>query len=320
MNAAPSLFPNPYDFINTLCDPGNLFILGAGASAEFMPTGNSFLKNIGTVWLKGGGFSVRPGISRIAQRLSKSGYFSDGLDAALIGLIPDRGSEWIVSYLLSPSPKIRPFLSYDIFKRIARPFTIVNYNHDALARVSIKNMAETRILEPHGSTFPGLKELFDELEIQEYADLNIPAPNADNFIMLRPEPSNFSNSPFFRLLDRTRNRVRNVFFIGYSFSLQSDGSKDDAVSYEYFTDYLPGRNSFVVMPHPQKLVEEMSDQLHARSVLGIPLRWDVFSRAIFACGLAFNPTNRSTCLSSIPKIFSTYISVLDSEQSKEGIT
>lgn len=319
MSTTHVLFPNPSKFISALCDPGNLFILGAGASSEFMPPGNAFLRNIGTLWIKGEGFSPRSSISKISKRLLQSRCFQDGLDAALIGLIPDRGAEWIVSYLLSPSTKVKPYLSYEVFKRLARPFTIANYNHDALARLSLGGLSETRILEPHGSTYPGLKELFDEVEIQEYADMDIPAPNADNFIMLKPEPSKFAHSPFFNLLDRTRSRVQNVIFIGYSFSLQQDGIRDDAVSYDYFTDYLQGKRTFVVMPEPHKLVEELSGELNTRDVYGIPLRWDLFSQTVFSSEVVFSPVTRATCLASIPKLISIYQELLETAQSREGI-
>lgn len=283
----------PKSFIETLCEPNNIFILGAGASAEFIKPGNGFYRKIGSLWLDGGGYSPRRSTSSIAKKIVESGVFRDGLDAAIISSIPERGGEWLVSYILSLPNSIQRFFSYEVFKKFQRPFSIVNYNHDNLARLSLKNVEEVTIQEPHGSSHPRLGELFDSFEVQELADFDIPAPFSERLIMLRKEPSEFSRSSFFSYLDRYRTYLNKVIFIGYTFSQQPDGSRDDSISFEYFSEYLHCRKVFIVSPNPEQLAEELRDTSRSKNIQPIPLKWNLFSEAVIRLRILFNIENRS---------------------------
>lgn len=313
-------FPVSYSFIKALLEPGNLFVLGAGVSAEFIKPGNDLFKKVGSLWLKGDGFSPRAGSSQIAQKILASGAFPDEHDAMIISLLSQQGGEWLVSYILSHRRRLQRFYSYEVFKYFQRPFSIINYNHDNIARVSLKGIEDVAILEPHGSIHPRLHDLLDSFEIVEIADFDLPAPNAENLIMLRREPSEFSRSPFFSILDQSRTIVNNIFFIGYSFGQRSDGYRDDQVSFEYFCDLLRGKRSFVVSPNAESIATELQENAQNSGIIPIQLRWDIFSRAVIECGIVFSKLKRTQIPEAIVALKSSYsrIEIEETSQRKQN--
>jgi hypothetical protein len=263
------------------------FVLGAGASWPLVPIGTQFANKIRERALLMPSYPVYQFdrdilATRMLRSNSELAPFRDEQtqfnEELLWHVSPSAVRAALTAYLCPAAHRYVP-PQYGVFNRAKRSLDLVNFNTDGLAR---KYCPQHRVINVHGTGFTDEDRHRIDMEWwinihQEYPDM--PFIGVRDMYLPVPEVPDLAHSAAYKAVDEVLTRCRNLAIVGYSF-----GRGDDSLAYARILRVLQQSetSAVVLSPDSRDLVEQMRDQSKNKSVVALPLRWDLMAAAIMA--------------------------------------
>jgi hypothetical protein len=173
-----------------------------------------------------------------------------------------------------------PPVNHRIFYYVPSPAFIFDFNCDGIVRSYCS--PPHIVVNPHGYIDHIWRDPELAKSLHQYATYGGRLPNSNLLIEPSPEPGTMTRAREYADAARYLSlHGRFLLLIGYSFGLQSDGSIDDAESFQFLCEHLKRfrRHIVVVDPHPEHVAGLFEQALRQR-IYACKLYWNYFAKAV----------------------------------------
>ena len=273
-----------------------LFVLGAGASAPYVPTIATLREQVVAVLRETLPIVYGPhDRSALHDSVLPQGLRDPALDSVavqqlLLNGLTKHSLEAIVHTALTPPALTAAPPNYAVLRRVPARAGILNYNTDGLAKRFCGDRHQ--VLDLHGtvdSSFTDALALRDITQMRDFLNLTqaygsdeeFEVTPSTKFLYPVPEPPDFLGDPEDSSLGDILTKPDAVIIIGYSFG-RTDRGLSDAASFEHFVSVTRGlqRPLIVVDPNGHELTGSFGEATENHNVTLVPAYWNHLSTCI----------------------------------------
>lgn len=268
-------------FLMEVLSNKSFYLLGAGASVNYVPTTTQFKNKIIEYHRQLGAYSAQP-IKQDALTQRIIGEI-DTLDFYLSRISPNYLRD-IILYESSKHhyQKINFIPNYDVFNFVKKPSTIFTTNYDNLAKLRCTGHY---VINAHGQipkNYGSQKKLDFIQDFYSMFD-NLRCGLSDDVVFFEEEPRSILSRREYELAKQMYSQSKYLVLIGYSFGWNGF-SFDDKYTYEHFFHSLPKQYfklpTLVISLDTYELVEQIKDTIKSKNVSGLVACWNTLSKSL----------------------------------------
>jgi hypothetical protein len=256
-----------------LLRPNVVFILGAGASAPYVPLATSLLTRVNHRYNGLWGFPYDKRDRRTLRFIvngTHGKWWPEWLDYA-----PWESVSLLIQRELTVSTdRIPP--QYDLLRRLLP--TILTLNVDGLASHYLSR--SNQVFELHGRVNPALTRHPDFDEILELTTDGFELPEQPPLHLYGKESSTLVESDVYRSAYRSLRQASAVVIVGYSFGKSTWGLDDDQ-TLEWLVYQMRNNNCpfYILDPNPKEVASLVGPRVRG-SVTELPIAWNLLCEVL----------------------------------------